>query len=71
MALATVRRIRAAAARDFATAFVMLFWAGSGLVMWWQIKATRWPGAVVLVVSAVAATLAGVGMHDLLAAGGR
>jgi hypothetical protein len=44
-------------------AAVMVFWGLSGLVMWWQIKATRWAGAVVLVLSAVAATALGLAMH--------
>jgi hypothetical protein len=41
----------------------MCFWGLSGLVMWWQIKATRKVGAVVLVLSAAAATALGVAMH--------
>lgn len=49
-----------------AMAFVMVFWAVSGLFMWWQIKAVRTWGAVVLAVSAVAATLMAVGMHGAL-----
>jgi hypothetical protein len=44
-------------------AAVMVFWGVSGLVMWWQIKATRKAGAVVLVFSAVAATALGFAMH--------
>ena len=35
----------------------------SGLVMWWQVKATRKAGAVVLVLSAPAATALGFAMH--------
>jgi hypothetical protein len=46
-----------------AMAFVMVFWAVSGLFMWWQIKAVRGWGAVVLAVSAAVATLVAVGMH--------
>ena len=52
-------------------AFIMMFWAVSGLLMWWQIKATRGLGAVVLVVSGLAATAVGYGMHELLAQAGR
>ncbi len=52
-------------------AFVMVFWAVSGLVMWWQVKATRWVGLVVVVLSGTAATLVGIGMHELLSAAGR
>jgi hypothetical protein len=46
-----------------AMAFTMCFWGLSGLVMWWQIKATRKAGAVVLALSAVAATSLGFAMH--------
>ena len=49
-----------------AMAFVMVFWAVSGLFMWWQIKAVRGWGAVVLAVSAAVATLMAVGMHGAL-----
>lgn len=44
------------------TAVVMLFWGLSGLVMWWQVKATRVAGAVVLAVSAVGAIALGWAM---------
>jgi len=47
---------------------VMVFWGLTGLVMWWQIKATRWFGAIVLIGSVVAAVWVGVGMHSLLTA---
>lgn len=46
-----------------AMAFVLCFWGLTGLVMWWQIKAARRIGAVVLALSAVAATALGVAMH--------
>jgi hypothetical protein len=46
-----------------AMAFVMCFWGISGLFMWWQIKATRKLGAVVLVLSANAATVLGFAMY--------
>lgn len=47
-------------------AFVMVFWAVSGLLMWWQIKATRRWGLVALVLSAGVAVWLGVGMYDLM-----
>jgi hypothetical protein len=47
-------------------AAVMVFWGLSGLVMWWQIKATRIAGAVVLVLSAIAATLLGLAMYTAM-----
>lgn len=49
-----------------AMAFVMVFWGVSGLFMWWQIKAARRPGLLVLLASAAAATALGLGMHDFL-----
>ena len=49
-------------------ALVMVFWGLSGVLMWWQIKATRRVGAVVLLVSLLAAAAAGVGMHEVLSA---
>jgi len=49
-----------------AMAFVMVFWGLSGLFMWWQVKSTRRWGFLVLLVSAVAATALGLGMHDVL-----
>lgn len=51
-----------------ATALVMVFWGISGLVMWWQIKRTRLLGSVCLLVSTVAATWIGIGMHTAIAA---
>ncbi len=50
-------------------AFVMVYWGGSGLLMWWQIKTTRKLGACLLILSAVAATALAVGMHSLLSVG--
>jgi len=50
-----------------AMAFVMLFWGVSGLFMWWQIKATRRWGAVVLVMSFTAAAAVGAGMYEQIA----
>ena len=49
-----------------AMAFAMCFWGVSGLLMWWQIKATRRLGAIILTLSAIAATVLGVMMHTLL-----
>ena len=46
-----------------AMAVTMCFWGLSGLVMWWQVKATRKAGAVVLVLSAAATTALGFAMH--------
>jgi hypothetical protein len=45
----------------------MVFWGISGLFMWWQLKATRRWGVVVLVASAVTATLLAINMHHVLA----
>lgn len=44
-------------------ACVMCFWGLTGLLMWWQIKATRKLGAVVLALSAVASVALGMGMY--------
>ncbi len=49
-----------------AMAFTMCFWGITGLLMWWQIKATRKLGFVILLLSAVAATLLGLGMHSTM-----
>ena len=49
-----------------AMAFTMCFWGLSGLFMWWQIKATRKFGLVILLLSAIAATTLGVSMYSLL-----
>jgi len=49
-----------------AMAFVMVFWGVSGIFMWWQLKATRKLGFVVLLVSAAVATALGFGMHEFL-----
>ena len=48
---------------------VMLFWGGSGLLMWWQIKMTRGWGWLVLVMSLVIAGLLTLGMWSALSAG--
>jgi hypothetical protein len=47
-------------------AFTMCFWGLSGLVMWWQLKGTRRAGAVILALSAAAATALGFAMHAAL-----
>jgi hypothetical protein len=47
---------------------VMVFWGCSGLLMWWQIKATRGLGLAVLVLSVVAAAWVGLAMHDVFVA---
>ena len=49
-----------------AMAFVMVFWGVSGVFMWWQLKATRKLGFVVLLLSITAATALGLGMHEML-----
>lgn len=51
-----------------AMAFVMVFWGLSGILMWWQVKATRKFGVVVVLLSAAAATWLAVGMHGVIAA---
>lgn len=51
-----------------AMALILCFWGVSGLFMWWQIKATRKAGLIVLALSAVAATALGIGMYAVLAA---
>ncbi len=52
-----------------AMAFTMCFWGLSGLFMWWQIKATRRVGLVVMLLSGVAATGLGFAMHAFLTGG--
>jgi hypothetical protein len=46
-------------------AAVMVFWAVSGLVMWWQLRAARWLGGVALVVGLLAAAWLTVGLLAL------
>lgn len=41
----------------------MCFWGISGVVMWWQIKRTRFWGAVCLLASALVASILAFGMH--------
>lgn len=45
---------------------VLVFWGVSGLFMWWQIKATRRWGILVVLLSAAAATALGFGMHAVM-----
>lgn len=47
-------------------AFVMLFWGGSGLLMWWQIKMTRRWGLMAVAASVVIAVLLTMGMWQVL-----
>ena len=49
-----------------AMAIVMCFWGLTGLIMWWQIKATRKLGLAVLSLSAITATMLGIAMYALL-----
>ena len=50
----------------------MVFWGVSGLLMWWQVKRTRWIGTGVLVSSFAFAAYLGLAMHsELTTAGGR
>ena len=44
-------------------AFALCFWGCTGLVMWWQIKAARRTGVVVLILSAAAAVALGWAMY--------
>jgi hypothetical protein len=46
----------------------MVFWGVSGLFMWWQIKAVRAAGAVVLTASLILATVLALGMHGVMTA---
>lgn len=45
----------------------MVFWALSGLFMWWQLKATRRWGTAVLLLSAVTGASLAIGMYRVLA----
>lgn len=48
----------------------MVFWGVSGLMMWWQVKRTRWIGGGVLITSLVFAAMLALNMHDSLTTGG-
>lgn len=52
-----------------AMAFIMVFWGVSGLFMWWQIKAMRKIGGVLLLVSIAGATWVGYAMHTQMTGG--
>lgn len=49
-----------------AMAFVMVFWGLSGLIMWWQMKAQRKIGVVMVVLSIAGAIYLAMGMHSLM-----
>ncbi len=49
-----------------AMAFVLGFWGASGLLMWWQVKATRRAGLVVLALGAATATALGAAMASAM-----
>lgn len=50
-----------------AMACTMCFWGLSGLVMWWQIKATRRIGVILMLLSVVLASLLGFSMYVSMA----
>lgn len=50
-----------------AMAIAMVFWGLSGIVMWWQIRRTRWIGAAVLGLSVITAGAMCLGLHDFYA----
>lgn len=47
------------------TVGALIFWCVSGIFMWWQIKAVRRLGLVVLAASVVTAAVLGIAMHGL------
>jgi hypothetical protein len=47
-----------------AMAFVLVFWGGSGLIMWWRIRRTRRLGAVALAVSIASALALGAALYQ-------
>ncbi|WP_419193525.1 hypothetical protein [Kolteria novifilia] len=49
----------------------MVFWGLSGVLMWWQIKRTRWLGGGFLLASLALTVVLVAGMHDSLSASGR
>jgi hypothetical protein len=49
-------------------AIAMVFWGISGIIMWWQIKRTRWIGAVIIGLSLLTAGAMAIGLHDFYAA---
>lgn len=50
-----------------AMAMAMVFWGISGLVMWWQIRRTRWIGAVIIGLSIVTAVTMYLGLSEFYA----
>jgi len=42
----------------------MLFWACSGVWMWWQVRSTRWPGVALLVAGFSIAIWLAAGLHS-------
>jgi len=52
-------------------AFIMLFWAMSGLFMWWQLRAVRTLGILVVLLSFFAAAWMALSMYGFLASTGR
>jgi hypothetical protein len=46
---------------------MMIFWALSGILMWWQLRSLRRSGIAVLAVSIAVATAMAIGMHEMLA----
>ncbi|WP_406697720.1 hypothetical protein V5E97_02550 [Singulisphaera sp. Ch08] len=44
----------------------MLFWGLSGLLMWWQMRSTRWLGGVVLCLGVTIAFLLTIGMYQVV-----
>jgi hypothetical protein len=48
-------------------AIAMVFWGISGIIMWWQIKRTRWIGAIIIGLSIVTATVMVMGLSDFYA----
>ncbi len=49
-------------------AIAMVFWGVSGIIMWWQIKRTRWIGAIIIALSLLTAGAMAMGLHDFYAA---
>lgn len=48
-------------------AIAMVFWGISGIIMWWQIKRTRWIGVIIIGLSIVTATVMVMGLSDFYA----
>jgi hypothetical protein len=47
-------------------AFVMCFWGFSGLAMWWQVKVTRRPGWITVVLGLISAIVLAWAMHAVM-----